>query len=164
VLTMPSPDATRPIWISKNNLVWRSLLKTIRGMGVRPWCRPATMGYSKFEEIRVPVQGNMDRSIICHVGALSAGFECHDFCAQYQKIQFRYATSIGTIPRFQFCSQYSRACFRNKNTCHAAVLQQGHRQADGAPVSIQYGRPNSTGKNRMIKKFHTMADSLGEQE
>ena len=107
-------------------------------------------------------QGNMDRSILCHVGVLPAGFECHDFCAQYQKIQFRYATSIGTIPRFQFCSQYSRACFRNKNTCHVAVLQEGHRQADGAPVSIQYGRTNSTGKNRMIKMFHTMADSLGK--
>lgn len=128
------------------------------GVDLRLW------GVQSLKKYAFLFQGNMDRPIICHVGALSAGFECHDFCAQYQKIQFRYAASIGTVPRFQFCSQYSRACFRNKNTCHVAVLQHGHRQADGAPLSIQYGRPNSTGKNRMIKKFHTMADSLGEHE
>jgi hypothetical protein len=68
------------------------------GVDLRVW------GIQSLRKYAFLFQGNMDRSIICYVGMLSAGFECQDFCAQYQKIQLRYAIGTCTVPRFQFDS------------------------------------------------------------
>ena len=38
VWTMPSPDATLPTWISRNNLASGSLLKALGAMSVSSWC------------------------------------------------------------------------------------------------------------------------------